>query len=67
MSIAKKCDVCGKLYEPYNTSNTKDNPNGIMFLNIDNAQKYFSHKAMDCCPDCISKIKKMLKMLNQKI
>ena len=25
------------------------NQNGVMFVNIDNARKYFSHKAMDCC------------------
>ena len=49
MSIAKKCDICNNFYEPYNTSYTKDNPNGVMFVNIDNARKYFSHKAMDCC------------------
>ena len=66
MSIARKCDVCGELYEPYNMSNAKDNPNGIMFLNIDNAQKYFSHKAMDCCPNCMSRLQEYIKYIKSR-
>lgn len=29
MSIAKKCDICGKLYESYNTKNDAKNANGV--------------------------------------
>lgn len=65
MSIAKKCDVCGKLYEPYNTSYTEGNPNGIMFLNIDNTQKYFSHKAIDCCPNCMSRLQAYIEYIKE--
>ena len=35
MALAKKCDVCGKLYERYNEANNIKDVNGIMFLNID--------------------------------
>lgn len=65
MSIAKKCDVCGKLYEPYNTRYTEDNPNGVMFVNIVNDQKYFSHKAIDCCQSCMSRLQAYIKYIKE--
>ena len=30
MAIAKKCDICGKLYEEYNFKQSKDNFNGFV-------------------------------------
>lgn len=56
MAIAKKCDVCGKLYEMYNTKNDPTKTNGFMLLNIDKERKYFSHGVIDCCPDCNNSI-----------
>lgn len=53
MACAKKCDRCGKLYEEYNSKNDEKNPNGIMVLNLDYKRKYYSHTAMDLCPDCM--------------
>lgn len=32
MASAKKCDICGKLYEQYNTKRDKKIANGFMFF-----------------------------------
>lgn len=53
MACAKKCDRCGKLYEQYNSKNDRKNPNGIMVLNLDSQRRYFTHNALDLCPDCM--------------
>lgn len=29
------------------------NPNGIMVLNLDSQRRYFTHNALDLCPDCM--------------
>lgn len=52
MGYAKKCDRCGKFYEPYNVENDSENINGITTLNIDHKGCYFSHNVIDLCPDC---------------
>ena len=53
MACAKKCDRCGKLYEQYNSKNDRKHPNGIMVLNLDSQRRYFTHNALDLCPDCM--------------
>lgn len=57
MSTAKKCDICGTLYESYNIKHDKKNTNGIMFLNIDDQQKYFPNDMIDCCQKCMEAIR----------
>lgn len=57
MSIAKKCDRCGKLYEEYNIKKSETDTNGMMLLNIDNKMSYFSHKTMDLCPECMETLR----------
>ena len=64
MSIAKKCDRCGKMYEQYNMKDSEENPNGIRLLNIDGRQQCFSHKLIDLCPDCMKQLQNWL--LNAK-
>lgn len=54
--IAKKCDRCGMYYELYNTDPSPKRSNGVMFLNIDAYQKYFSHKPIDLCPSCMESL-----------
>lgn len=59
MSAAKKCDLCGILYEEYNEGRNWDNKNlkgynGIAFLNLDIQMKYFTGKTMDLCPSCLN-------------
>ena len=65
MSIAKSCDICGKLYPIYNTKKNENDTNGIMLLNIDEQMKYYPHKALDCCPECMDSIKKHIKALKE--
>lgn len=60
MAVAKKCDRCGKLYEQYNNRNSKTDTNGLMLLNIDYTMRYFSHDAIDLCPDCMAFLREWL-------
>lgn len=64
MIIAKKCDICGKLYEIYNVVKDADNVNGLMYLNIDAKGDYYKHVVIDCCPKCMKSIKKHIDMLH---
>lgn len=66
MAIAKKCDICGKLYELYNTRNDGDHTNGLMLLNIDYDNKYWSHGKIDCCPECMESIRKHIQSLREE-
>ena len=56
MALARKCDICGKLYEPYNEKKNSENPNGFMLLSNDTTNQYFSYGKIDCCPDCMESI-----------
>lgn len=67
MAIAKKCDICGKLYEQYNTKRDKKNTNGFMFLNLfydDNS--YCEYDPYDCCPECMTSIRNHINVLRGK-
>lgn len=66
MSSAKKCDVCGRLYELYNEDRNENAPNGFMLLNIDTKGQYYGHDAHDCCPCCMEAIKSYLKRLSDQ-
>lgn len=66
MAAAKKCDICGKLYEEYNYKQNKNEPNGFMFLNIDNQRKYYSGDVTDCCPHCMAAIKTNIDILKNR-
>lgn len=54
---AKKCDRCGKYHEEYGTANNKKNTNSIIYANTDINHKYYSHTAIELCPECMAKIK----------
>ena len=43
MAIAKKCDICGKLYERYNEERNAENPNAVQFVSDDSKGKYFAY------------------------
>lgn len=58
MSLMKKCDRCGNVYDPYNEKSNSKQINGFLFLNIDLQQKYFSHKPNDLCPKCAAMLTK---------
>ena len=57
MSVAKKCDRCGKLYEEYNVKNDEKKANGISFLNIDSKEEAFGHAYHDLCPECMEELR----------
>lgn len=59
MASAKKCDICGRFYEYYESSyNGFKSINGISLINIDRAQQYSTKITMDCCPECMDTIKR---------
>lgn len=66
MATAKKCDLCGDLYEPYNEKHNESKPNGFMYLNIDKRENYYSNKVIDCCPACMNYIKDCIKSIPKK-
>ena len=55
--IARKCDRCGKFYEPYKEKNecNMDNVNGVAFVHI-NTDSTYSGSAKDghdLCHECL--------------
>ena len=52
MALAKKCDICGRLYELYNVANSRKNWNTLKTYNIDHKGNYFSSDFIECCPKC---------------
>lgn len=61
MAVACKCDVCGKLYEEYNTESLSSGkkPNIIEFINGQHlwnglATRFVSR--YELCPDCMAAI-----------
>ena len=56
MAIAKKCDICGKLYERYNELEDQNKPNGFELISIDPEGKFYGYGDIDCCPDCMESI-----------
>lgn len=61
MSIAKKCDICGKLYDPYSIPINSDDGdldvNGLAIVHINEEGEYGApDEACDCCEDCLRQI-----------
>lgn len=57
--MAKKCDRCGKLHEFYRGSKEfkgAENVNGILFIDRDTDNKYWSRNAKDLCPECMREL-----------
>ena len=56
MSLAKTCDVCGKLYEYYSGKNG-------LSINCVNARGVINCTARtyDCCPECMKALEKFIK------
>ena len=56
MSLAKKCDICGKLYEYYSGKNGLSiecvNMRGV----VDRTTRTY-----DCCPECMEALEKFIK------
>ena len=60
MALAKKCDMCGKFYDEYNFSKDYKNINGIMILNLDMNDYYYTNRPLDLFPSCKNSLKKWL-------
>lgn len=58
MSLAKKCDICGKFYEHYETLVDGYPKNAIVLIVTDQECCYGfeDDDAIDCCPDCMKTI-----------
>ena len=63
--IAKKCDRCGTFYEEYNIKKSSKCINGLMLLNIDSQQSYFTHGPYDICPKCTEEFMKWFEKENK--
>ena len=64
MSIAKKCDICNKLYEPYVKvkSQNIDAVNGIKLVSFNlESNKYYSVRDYDLCEECMKSFKEYIK------
>ena len=69
MAVAKKCDLCGALYEYKKKSecNTDESANGIALVhNYYDSINYFIYDRLDCCPDCMHSIQVTIKLLKEK-
>ena len=63
MALAKKCDICGKLYEAYNYNKNQNKPSGIILVNVCKDDTYFSNDVIDFCPECMHVITEAIKSL----
>lgn len=66
MSLARKCDLCGKFHDIYNVKQSQTSHNAIRFMNIDKRDKYFETEPIDCCPECMHSIKLHIEKLIEK-
>lgn len=61
--LARKCDVCAKLYEQYSGAGEykgKGCANGLMLNDVDKDEKYWKRKKYDLCKECMEKLKTFL-------
>lgn len=60
MSIAYKCDLCGKIYDPYCIVSTTGSYNGLSLIhrihNVDSPDDISNPITFDCCPECMQAI-----------
>ena len=69
MGMAKKCDICGKLYENYSVKKPiradgrKVNALVLAYVEEDGEFGYNPYDAIDCCPDCMKIILGLIESL----
>ena len=66
MADARKCDLCGKFYDAYNTKNDSKKVSGLILANVDAKGRYFEHGGIDCCPECMNEIMSVMNKLKEK-
>lgn len=64
MALARKCDICGDLYEQYGDSDSVKKSNTISFMwrSIGNCATV-DRKLYDCCPKCMDSINTLIMAL----
>ena len=63
MSLAKKCDRCGNLYESKDMDVCGAIVNGLSLINRDEQNsRAFSRKYFDLCPECLLSFTNWLKI-----
>lgn len=63
MALAKKCDRCGKLYEPKNATIKKQQVNGLILMNRDATNNsWYNRVLVDLCPMCLGSFDCWLRM-----
>lgn len=68
MSLAKKCDVCGKLYEDYEIKVEGEEVNALVLVCTDEEDRWSNSKeANDCCPRCMRSILRHIRSLRPKV
>lgn len=58
MALARKCDVCGVLYEEYKDSNER--------IGLCSGRDWMGHRCIDLCPDCFTSIRNHIKELKDR-
>lgn len=66
MARARKCDICGELYESYNTVKNETKPNSFKLLNTDDSDQHWTHPRTDACPTCMGKIMNLIKAIKEE-
>lgn len=64
MALAKKCDRCGKFHEYYDGCKefkNSEEANGVILIDRDLNNKYYTRKSYDLCPDCMRKLERFIK------
>lgn len=62
MSLARKCDRCGKFYETYAGQDANDfGFNRITLKDVDNANHYWIREHFDLCQKCSTDLENWLK------
>lgn len=66
MSMAKKCDICGELYENYgrNPRGRADKPNSLVLACREyDDNSYMRMEFYDCCPNCMQHIQTLIESI----
>lgn len=63
-----KCDICGVVYEPYNTKRDRKRPNFIRFGSAEWDDDFDEpltngYGRIDCCPECMVNIQNHIEYL----
>ena len=68
MAKARKCDRCGKLYEPKSVTikGISGKVNSIGLTDKDFNEAYWTRDCLDLCPKCLEELSKWLTMKQDK-